>query len=59
MHGEDRRNQGRRLRALEMLEERALGGRLAGTLYLTGAKATGKNRSLSTRDFALDAEAVA
>jgi diguanylate cyclase (GGDEF)-like protein len=37
MHGEDRRNQGRRLRALEMLEERALGGRLAGTLYLTGA----------------------
>src|SRR3954453_11451620 len=37
MHGEDRRNQGRRLRALEMIEERALGGRLAGTLYLIGA----------------------
>src|SRR3954465_9680775 len=37
MHGEDRRNPGRRLRALEMIEERALGGRLAGILYLTGA----------------------
>src|SRR2546423_2105423 len=37
MHGEDRRHPGRRLRALEMIEERALGGRLAGTLYLTGA----------------------
>jgi GGDEF domain-containing protein len=28
-------------------------------LCMRGAKATGKNRSLSTRDFALDAEAVA
>jgi diguanylate cyclase (GGDEF)-like protein len=37
MHGEDRRHPRRRLRALEMIEERALGGRLAGTLYLTGA----------------------
>src|SRR3954471_8027128 len=37
MHGQDRRNPGRRLRALEMIEERALGGRLAGILYLTGA----------------------
>src|SRR2546423_10771976 len=37
MHGEDQRHPGRRLRALEMIEERALGGRLAGTLYLTGA----------------------
>ena len=37
MNGTDRRNQGRRLRALEIIEERALGGRLAGTLYLTGA----------------------
>jgi diguanylate cyclase (GGDEF)-like protein len=37
MHGEDRRNPGRRLRALDMIEERALGGRLAGTLYLVGA----------------------
>src|SRR4051794_6127016 len=37
MHGEDRRNPGRRLRALEMVEERALGGFLAGVLYLTGA----------------------
>ena len=37
MHGEDRRHPGRRLRALEIIEERALGGRLAGTLYLTGA----------------------
>ncbi|MEA2442239.1 MAG: hypothetical protein QOH76_3663 [Thermoleophilaceae bacterium] len=37
MHGKDRRNPGPRLRALEMIEERALGGRLAGILYLTGA----------------------
>jgi diguanylate cyclase (GGDEF)-like protein len=37
MHSEDRRKPGRRLRALEMIEERALGGRLAGILYLTGA----------------------
>src|SRR3954452_10199156 len=37
MHGQDRRNPGPRLRALEMIEERALGGRLAGILYLTGA----------------------
>src|SRR3954469_16975879 len=37
MHDEDRRNPGRRLRALEMVEERALGGLLAGILYLTGA----------------------
>ena len=37
MEGRDRRNPGPRLRALEMIEERALGGRLAGMLYLTGA----------------------
>jgi diguanylate cyclase (GGDEF)-like protein len=37
MHSEDRRHPERRLRALEVIEERALGGRLAGTLYLTGA----------------------
>jgi diguanylate cyclase (GGDEF)-like protein len=37
MHGEDRRNPGPRLRALEVIEERALGGRLAGTLYVVGA----------------------
>jgi diguanylate cyclase (GGDEF)-like protein len=37
MEGKDRRNPGPRLRALEMIEERALGGRLAGTLYVTGA----------------------
>src|SRR3954451_14383910 len=37
MAGEDRRNPRPRLRALEMIEERALGGRLAGTLYVTGA----------------------
>jgi diguanylate cyclase (GGDEF)-like protein len=37
MQGKDRRNSGPRLRALEIIEERALGGRLAGTLYLTGA----------------------
>jgi diguanylate cyclase (GGDEF)-like protein len=37
MDGEDRRHPGSRLRALEIIEERALGGRLAGTLYLTGA----------------------
>src|SRR3954462_12142737 len=37
MAGEDRRHPGQRLRALEMIEERALGGRLAGTLYVTGA----------------------
>jgi diguanylate cyclase (GGDEF)-like protein len=37
MDGEDRRNPGSRLRALEIIEERALGGRLAGTLYLVGA----------------------
>jgi diguanylate cyclase (GGDEF)-like protein len=37
MHARDRRHPGPRLRALEMIEERALGGRLAGTLYLTGA----------------------
>jgi diguanylate cyclase (GGDEF)-like protein len=33
----DRRQPGPRLRALEMIEEKALGGRLAGILYLTGA----------------------
>src|SRR3954470_21355829 len=37
MAGEDRRHPRPRLRALEMIEERALGGRLAGTLYVTGA----------------------
>jgi len=37
MQGEDRRHPRPRLRALEMVEERALGGRLAGTLYVTGA----------------------
>lgn len=37
MNGSDRRHPGPRLRALEMIEERALGGRLAGTLYVTGA----------------------
>jgi diguanylate cyclase (GGDEF)-like protein len=37
MAGEDRRHRGSRLRALEIIEERALGGRLAGTLYLVGA----------------------
>jgi diguanylate cyclase (GGDEF)-like protein len=37
MHGEERRHPGPRLRALEIIEERALGGKLAGTLYLTGA----------------------
>jgi diguanylate cyclase (GGDEF)-like protein len=37
MEGRDRRHPGPRLRALEMIEERALGGRLAGMLYLTGA----------------------
>src|SRR3954452_7191062 len=34
---EDRRHAPPRLRALEMIEERALGGKLAGTLYVTGA----------------------
>src|SRR3954452_20411068 len=33
----DRRHSPPRLRALEMIEERALGGTLAGTLYVTGA----------------------
>src|SRR3954465_12354916 len=33
----DRRHSPPRLRALEMIEERALGGKLAGTLYVTGA----------------------
>src|SRR3954451_22048485 len=33
----DRRQAPPRLRALEMIEERALGGKLAGTLYVTGA----------------------
>src|SRR3954447_14543100 len=37
MEGEDRRHPRPRLRALEVIEERALGGRLAGTLYVTGA----------------------
>jgi diguanylate cyclase (GGDEF)-like protein len=37
VEGEDRRHPGSRLRALEIIEERALGGRLAGTLYLVGA----------------------
>jgi diguanylate cyclase (GGDEF)-like protein len=37
MTGKDRRHPRPRLRALELIEERALGGRLAGTLYLTGA----------------------
>src|SRR3978361_2080340 len=37
MQGRDRRYPGPRLRALELIEERALGGRLAGTLYVTGA----------------------
>jgi diguanylate cyclase (GGDEF)-like protein len=37
MEGGDRRHPRPRLRALEMVEERALGGRLAGTLYVTGA----------------------
>ena len=37
MQARDRRHPGPRLRALEMIEERALGGRLAGTLYVTGA----------------------
>src|SRR3954454_11070741 len=37
MGGEDRRHPRPRLRALEVIEERALGGRLAGTLYVTGA----------------------
>jgi diguanylate cyclase (GGDEF)-like protein len=37
MEGRDRRHPGPRLRALAMIEERALGGRLAGMLYLTGA----------------------
>ncbi len=37
MTGRDRRHPGPRLRALEVIEERALGGRLAGTLYVTGA----------------------
>jgi diguanylate cyclase (GGDEF)-like protein len=37
MQGTDRRHQRPRLRALEIVEERALGGRLAGTLYATGA----------------------
>src|SRR3954454_11934803 len=37
MAGEDRRHRGSRMRALEIIEERALGGRLAGTLYLVGA----------------------
>jgi diguanylate cyclase (GGDEF)-like protein len=37
MDGEDRRHPGSRLRALEVIEERALAGRLAGTLYLVGA----------------------
>jgi diguanylate cyclase (GGDEF)-like protein len=37
MHEGDRRHPGRRLRALDLIEERALGGRLAGILYLTGA----------------------
>ena len=36
MHA-DRRHAPPRLRALEMIEERALGGKLAGTLYVTGA----------------------
>jgi diguanylate cyclase (GGDEF)-like protein len=39
VEGEDRRHPGSRLRALEIIEERVLGGRLAGTLYLTGAVA--------------------
>ncbi len=34
---ENRRHAPPRLRALEMIEERALGGKLAGTLYVTGA----------------------
>src|SRR4051812_19348833 len=34
---EDRRHAPPRLRALEMIEERALAGKLAGTLYVTGA----------------------
>jgi hypothetical protein len=78
----DRRHTPPRLRAFEMVEERAL----AGTLYLTGAvtatamlavpgvekthwritadlcmrsaKAAGKDRSRSTRDFALDTAGV-
>jgi hypothetical protein len=82
----DRRHTPPRLRAFEMVEERALGGKLAGTLYLTGAvtatamlavpgvekthwritadlcmrsaKAAGKDRSRSTRDFALDTAGV-
>src|SRR3954454_15081330 len=33
----DRRHSPPRLRALEMIEERSLGGKLAGTLYVTGA----------------------
>jgi diguanylate cyclase (GGDEF)-like protein len=37
MQDTDRRHPRPRLRALEMIEERALGGKLAGTLYLTGA----------------------
>jgi diguanylate cyclase (GGDEF)-like protein len=37
MQPRDRRHPGPRLRALELVEERALGGRLAGTLYVTGA----------------------
>ena len=37
MEGKDRRQPGPRLRALEVIEERGLGGRLAGTLYVTGA----------------------
>jgi diguanylate cyclase (GGDEF)-like protein len=37
MRGGDRRHPRPRLRALELIEERALGGRLAGMLYVTGA----------------------
>ncbi len=37
IHPTERRNKGARLRALELAEERSVGGRLAGTLYVTGA----------------------
>jgi hypothetical protein len=47
----DRRHAPLRLRALEMIEERPL--------HMRSAKATGKDRSLSTRHFALDPAAVA
>jgi hypothetical protein len=42
-----------------MIEERALGGRLAGTLHVTGAITATAMLVVPTRDFALDPAAVA